>query len=100
MSANARKKRRGRHQSTCKDGRRTLDWLCRLPGVEGVTIGRTSGRASVGRARPVGHLKLQRQTEAGFRAVLQCSYGAQEVFIICAPQDADSVRAAIQERFP
>lgn len=99
MSGSASSPRRGRHQSTCKDGRKTIEWLRKLSGVSGVTIGRTSGRTSVGRGKPVGHLKLQRRTEGGFRAVLMCSYGAQEIFVMCGSGMAEAVREAINARF-
>lgn len=100
MAMKSTRKNRGRHRSTCKDGRSTIQWLESLDGVNGVVIGRTRGRVSVGAGKPVGYMRLQRQTKSGFNAVLQCSYGAQEIFIIVENEMWEAVKAKIEDRFP
>ena len=47
-------KGRGRHQSTDKEGKRTIDTLERIPGVEAVFINRSIGGKSIGRKRAAG----------------------------------------------
>ena len=91
---------RGRHQSTCKDGKRTIQKLQSIPGVQAVILGVTSGRKSGGKGKPVGYFKLQRKIETGFKGVLQCSYGAQDLSIIVAEKDRDSVKKAIENLYP
>lgn len=71
---------RGRHQSSCSSGKRTLDALRALPGVEGVVIGISKGGKSLA-GGSAGFLKLQRQVPGGFKALLQTSRGIQEVFV-------------------
>ena len=73
-------KGRGRHQSTDKEGKRTIDTLERIPGVEAVFINRSIGGKSIGRKRAVGD----------FRGILQTSKGIQEIFIrVSRPADAE-----------
>jgi hypothetical protein len=74
-------KGRGRHQSTDKEGKRTIAALERIPGVEAVFINRSIGGKSIGRKRAVGDFKLQGEMPGGFRGILQTSKGIQEIFI-------------------
>ncbi|MFT5090577.1 MAG: hypothetical protein ACI906_004118 [Candidatus Latescibacterota bacterium] len=83
-------KGRGRHQSTDKEGKRTIDTLERIPGVEAVFINRSIGGKSIGRKRAVGDFKLQGEMPGGFRGILQTSKGIQEIFIrVSRPADAE-----------
>ena len=91
-------KGRGRHRSTDTEGRRTLDALERIPGVEGVIISRSIGGKSIGRHCAAGDFKLQSEMPGGFRGVLQTSKGIQELFIrVLDPSDAE-VRKRLAER--
>lgn len=91
--------RRGRHQSTDKEGKKTLARLARIPGVVAVVISRSIGGKSVGRARAVGDFKLQSEVQGGFKGVLQTSKGIQEIFVRVAVRK-DEVARAIREKFP
>lgn len=83
-------KGRGRHQSTDKEGKRTIEALERIPGVEAVFINRSIGGKSIGRKRAAGDFKLQGEMRGGFRGVLQTSKGIQEIFIrVGRPADAE-----------
>ena len=90
---------RGRHQSTSKEGRATIKFLEGLSGVKGVILGKTTGRKGIAGAS-AGWLRLQREDQAGFKAVLQASYGLQEIFIIVSEHQKRFVRTAIEQRFP
>ena len=91
-------KGRGRHRSTDKEGRRTIDALERIPGVEGVIISRSIGGKSIGRHCAAGDFKLQSEMPGGFRGVLHTSKGIQELFIrVPDPSDAE-VRKRLAER--
>lgn len=92
--------KRGRHQSTCKEGERTLEKVGRLPGVSAVIIGRSTGGKAIGRGKPVGFLKLQRAVPGGFKAVLQSSKGVQELFVQVEEGLEGKVEAAVNEMFP
>lgn len=71
---------RGRHKSTCKDGRKSIEWIQEIEGVKAVILGKTRGR--IGRGK-TGSVKIQRQLDIpGFKAVLTCSYGLQELVVI------------------
>ncbi len=93
-------RRRGRHQSTCKAGKKTLAALESIPGVAAVIIGRSYGGKSIGKGHSAGYFKLQREVEGGFRGLLQSSRGVQEIFIRVAPGSADKVRKMIRVKFP
>lgn len=83
-------KGRGRHRSTDKEGRRTIDVLERIPGVEGVIISRSIGGKSIGRHCAAGDFKLQSEMPGGFRGILQTSKGIQELFIrVLDPSNAE-----------
>jgi hypothetical protein len=90
-------KGRGRHRSTDKEGRRTIDALERIPGVEGVIISRSIGGKSIGRRRAVGDFKLQGEMPGGFRGILQTSKGIQELFIRVRALDSAQVRRQLAE---
>ena len=90
-------KGRGRHRSTDKEGRRTIDALERIPGVEGGIISRSIGGKSIGRHCAAGDFKLQSEMPGGFRGVLQTSKGIQDLFIrVLDPSDAE-VRKRLAE---
>ena len=90
---------RGRHQSTDKDGKRTIARIESIPGVTAVVIGRSIGGKSIGRGRSVGDFKLQAEVPAGFKGVLQTSRGIQEIFIRVS-EGKDAVASAIRKSFP
>lgn len=77
----ARKSKRGAHTSTTRKGRRTIEKLEALDGVEAVMIGFSVGGKSIGRNASEGDFKIQREEDAGFKGVLQTSRGIQEIFI-------------------
>ncbi len=85
-------KGRGRHRSTDKEGRRTIDAIERIPGVEAVIISRSIGGKCIGRSRAVGDFKLQGEMPGGFRGVLQTSKGIQELFIRVREPGNEAVR--------
>ncbi len=91
-------KGRGRHRSTDKEGRRTIDAIERISGVKGVIISRSIGGKSIGRHCAAGDFKLQSEMPGGFKGVLQTSKGIQELFIrVRDPSDAE-VRKRLSER--
>lgn len=90
--------RRGRHQSTDKDGKKTIAGIESIPGVTAVVIGRSIGGKSIGRGRRVGDFKLQAEVPGGFKGVLQTSKGIQEIFIR-VPDRKDDVASAIRKLF-
>ena len=91
-------KGRGRHRSTDKEGRRTIDAIERIPGVEAVIISRSIGGKSIGRHCAAGDFKLQSEMPGGFKGVLQTSKGIQELFVrVRNPSDAE-VRKRLAER--
>lgn len=92
-------KKRGRHQSTDKTGRRTITRLRKIPGVRTVVIGRSYGGKCIGRDRGVGDFKLQGEVKGGYKGVLQTSKGIQELYITISG-DKESTAQAIRELFP
>jgi hypothetical protein len=92
------KQRRGRHQSTDKDGKRTIARIESISGVTGVVIGLSIGGKSIGRGRAAGDFKLQAEVPGGFKGVLQTSRGIQELFIRVS-EGKEDVAMAIQEAF-
>ena len=72
---------RGRHQSTDKEGKRTIAAIEAVSGVEAVFINRSIGGKSVGRTGAAGDFKLQGKTRGGYRGILQTSKGIQEIFV-------------------
>jgi len=73
---------RGRHQSTSGECRKTIEKIEAIPGIKGVIIGRSYGGKSLGRHHSTGSLKIQRETESGFKAAIQSAKGLQELFIL------------------
>jgi len=73
--------KRGRHQSSCKDGKKSIKKIESLPGVHGVIIGFSIGGKSIGQGKSAGDVKLQRIVEGGIKGVLQTSKGVQEIFV-------------------
>ncbi|MCC7261103.1 MAG: hypothetical protein IT369_01145 [Candidatus Latescibacteria bacterium] len=92
-------KKRGRHQSTDKTGRRTIARLRQIPGVRTVVIGRSYGGQSNGRDRGVGAFKLQGEVQGGYKGILQTSKGIQELYITISG-DKEATARAIRELFP
>ena len=91
-------KKRGRHQSSSKEGKKTIAWIEALPGVEGVILGHSFGGKAISRGSAAGDMKLQREEEAGFKAALQSSKGLQEIFIRVVRGKKEQVREAILKR--
>lgn len=73
--------KRGRHQSSCKDGKKSIKKIESLPNVQGVIIGFSIGGKSIGQGKASGDVKLQRIVSGGIKGVLQTSKGVQEIFI-------------------
>jgi len=92
-------RRRGRHLSTDKDGKKTIAKLEKIPGVAAVVIGRSLGGKAIGRGSAAGDFKLQAEVPGGFKGVLQTSRGIQELFIRIPARKAE-VAKAIHKRFP
>jgi hypothetical protein len=88
---------RGRHQSSCKDGKRTIKRIEALDEVIGVIIGHSYGGRSIGQGRSSGDIKLQRISEGGIKAVLQTSKGVQELFIRVSTGSEIKVKALIED---
>jgi hypothetical protein len=72
---------RGRHQSTSKECRRTIQKIEALDGVIGVIIGLSYGGKSLGQNKRTGALKIQRIQDGGLKAATQSAKGLQELFI-------------------
>ena len=89
--------KRGRHQSTDKEGKKTLLILRNLPGVTAVIIGHSIGGKALGRNATAGHFKLQREVEGGFKGALQTSKGIQEIFIKVEQAQREQVAAQIKK---
>jgi len=96
--------RRGKHQSTDKDGRKTIALLEAIPGVKAVIIGESKGGKNLGRNRAAGAFKLQGETPAGFKGLLQTSRGVQQIALILDSTESrnrwELVRAKVEEAFP
>jgi len=86
---------RGRHQSTSKQCRRTLDKIEAIPGVVAVIIGMSFGGKSLGQGMTTGSIRIQRKEQAGIKAVIQSEKGLQEIFIRTTGETNDSVVEAI-----
>ena len=92
-------KKRGRHQSTDKTGRRTIARLRGVPGVKAVVIGRSYGGKSIG-PEAVGDFKLQGEVQGGFKGILQTSKGIQELYISVSSGEKEATARAIRQLFP
>ena len=85
----------GRHQSTCKAGKRTIARLRKLNGVKAVIIGRSTGGKSLHEAKD-GSIKLQTSTSSSIKAVMQTSKGVQEITILLEHQvEVEAMRQLI-----
>ena len=73
--------KRGRHQSTCKDGKKSIKKIESIQGVQGVIIGMSIGGKSIAAGRSAGDVKLQRVLKGGIKGLLQTSKGVQEIFV-------------------
>ncbi len=95
---------RGKHRSSDKDGRRTIALLESLPGIKAVIIGESKGGKNLGRNRSAGAFKLQGETPAGFKGILQTSRGVQQIAIILDSTRSracwEAVRGRVEEVFP
>ncbi len=90
---------RGRHQSSCKDGKKTLRYLESIKEVDAVIIGLSIGGKSIGKNKSAGYLKLQREEKSGFKALLQTSKGVQEVFIKIKDENKKEFKEKIAIKF-
>jgi len=87
--------RRGRHQSTSKEGQVLIQRIEALPGVNGVIIGRSYGGKSLGAGARTGSIRIQREVPGGLKAVMQSARGLQELFIRTADDASGPVREEI-----
>lgn len=90
---------RGRHQSSCPEGKKTLLKLEKMPHVTAVVLGFSIGGKSI-KGAPTGYFRLQRPVPGGFKGVLQSSKGVQEVFVQVESGKENNVRLAIETLFP
>ncbi|HBF09573.1 MAG TPA: hypothetical protein DHW71_10560 [Gammaproteobacteria bacterium] len=72
---------RGRHQSTCKKGKKAIDALKKVPGVKTVIIGPSVGGKGLHQATD-GTVKLQNTLQGCIKAVMQTSKGVQNLSIL------------------
>ncbi len=87
---------RGRHQSTCKKGKKSIESLKKISGVKTVIIGPSSGGKGLHSATD-GTVKLQISHEGYIKAVMQTSKGVQNLSILLEDEaDEPSVRQALQ----
>ena len=90
---------RGRHQSSCKAGQKTIEALEKLDGVKGVVLGRSYGGKSFHNAYD-GAVKLQQTQGAAIYALLRTSKGIQSLRILLEGLSfEDSIRAKILKDF-
>lgn len=89
----------GRHQSTCKAGKKTIQSIEAIPGVTGVVIGMSFGGKSLGRNATTGHFKIQRTVPGGIKGLLQSSKGVQEIFIRTEADQEEKIRHILISRF-
>lgn len=92
-------KNRGRHRSSCKAGKRSIELIKKVAGVEAVIIGRSSGGKSVSRGKSDGYFKIQRSMTNGFKGVLQTSKGIQEIFLKVTEGKEENVKTEIAKLF-
>ena len=90
---------KGRHQSSCKDGKKSIKYIKSIQGVSAVIIGISVGGKSIGKNKTAGHVKIQREEEAGLKAILQTSKGIQEIFIKTDPQLKSEIKKIITSYF-
>lgn len=89
----------GRHKTTCKTGKKTLEKLEKIPGVKSVIIGRSYGGKGLHQGRD-GILKLQLTKGHSITGVMQTSKGVQDIRIVLENNaDEDKIRALIQTHF-
>lgn len=88
--------KRGRHQSTSSETRRTLRAIEAIEGVNGIIIGHSYGGKSLGRHGRTGAVKLQGKKPGGLKAVAQSAKGIQEIFILTRAGIEDRVAAQIK----
>lgn len=88
---------RGKHQTTCKAGKKTIERIQKIAGVKSVIIGRSFGGKGLHQAQD-GTIKLQASSLGAITAVMQTSKGVQNLTILLG-KDADewAVRNAIEE---
>ncbi len=88
--------KRGRHQSTSSESRRTLRAIEAIDGVVGVIIGHSYGGKSLGRSGKTGAVKLQGKRPGGLKAVTQSAKGIQEIFILTTQGEEDRIAEQIK----
>lgn len=86
---------RGRHQSTSKECKQTIEKIEAIDGVIGVIIGHSYGGKSLGKNSRTGAVKVQRTEDAGIKAATQSGKGLQELFIRTEPGTAERIAAEI-----
>jgi hypothetical protein len=88
--------KRGRHQSTSSETRRTLQAIEAIDGVIGIVIGHSFGGKSLGRNRKTGAVKVQGKKPGGLKAVAQSAKGIQEIFILTRAGEEDRIATQIK----
>ena len=87
---------RGKHQTTCKAGKRTIALLKTITGVKTVFIGRSAGGKGLHQGRD-GMIKLQLSKPGAILAVMQTSKGVQNITIVLEHDAEDQqVRESIE----
>ena len=90
---------RGRHQSSCKAGQKTIEALQQLPGIKAVIIGRSYGGKSFHNAYD-GAIKLQQTQGNTIYALLRTSKGIQSLRILLENTSFEAnIRARILKDF-
>jgi hypothetical protein len=89
---------RGRHQSSCPEGKKTLLKLQKIEGVSAVVLGFSIGGKSI-RGAPTGFFRIQSAVPGGFKGILQSSKGVQEVFVKVAAGKENLVRLQVENIF-
>jgi len=86
---------RGKHRSTCKQGKKTVNALLKIDGIKSVIIGISHGGKGLHQARD-GAIKLQVSKPGAISAVMQTSKGIQDINILLESDiDDEAIRALI-----
>jgi len=89
---------KGRHQTTCKAGKRSIALIKTIEGVKDLVIGRSHGGKGLHQAYD-GAIKLQKSTLGGITGVMQTSKGVQDITILLeSSADEAQVRSAIEQK--
>lgn len=88
----------GKHTTTCKAGRKTLNQIEKIPGVKKVIIGRSLGGKGLHQGRD-GMIRLQTSLPGAISAVMQTSKGVQNITILLETGvDDAALRTLIQKQ--